>query len=80
MTIVRNQNRIVIPPPATFTQINALRDLLEGFQMRDSVVVEGAFRQRLMALLDKYNPQKMVEEPRKELDKFKNYLEKAKSE
>ncbi|NBX72541.1 hypothetical protein EBQ91_06510 [bacterium] len=65
MIIVRNQNRIVIPTPATFTQMNALRDLLEGFQMRESIVVEGAFRQRLMALIDKYNPQQMVKEPAK---------------
>jgi hypothetical protein len=77
MIIVRNQNRIVIPTPATFTQMNALRDLLEGFQMKESIVVEGAFRQRLMALIDKYNPQQMVKEPRKELDRFKNYLAKA---
>lgn len=77
MVIVRNQNRIVIPPPATFTQLNSVRDLLEGFQQRESVVVEGAFRQRLLALIDKYNPQKMVAEPRKELDRFKNYLAKA---
>ena len=77
MVIVRNQNRITIPPPATFTQIQALRDLLEGFQMRESLTVEGAFCQRLMAMVDKYNPQKMVEEPRKELDRFKNYLAKA---
>ena len=77
MVIVRNQNRIVIPAPATFTQINVMRDLLEGFQMRESVVVEGAFRQRLLALIDKYNPQKMVEEPYQELDRFKNYMAKA---
>lgn len=77
MVVVRNQNRVAIPPPATFLQVDAVRDLLESFQQRESEVVEGAFRQRLLAVIDKYNPQKMVEETRQELNRFKNHMAKA---
>jgi hypothetical protein len=73
MTIVRNRNRIHLDPPQNFTQVDVVRDLIQV----DSPVIEGAFRQRLLAVMDKFQPMKMVEEARPELDALKNYLAKA---
>jgi hypothetical protein len=63
--------------PIEFNQVDVLRDLLESFEQRDSVVIEEIFRQRLTEVVNGFNPQKMTEEPRPELDRFKDYLYKA---
>ena len=77
MVLVHNQNRIEIEQPREFTQVDVLRDLLESYEQKDSSVIEEIFRQRLTEVVDGYNPQKMTEEPRPELDRFKDYLYKA---
>ena len=77
MTIVRNRNRIHLDPPQNFTQVDVVRDLLEHYIQTDSPVIEDVFRKRLLAVIDRFNPLKMVEEARPELDALKNYLAKA---
>ena len=77
MTVVRNNHRIHLDVPISFTQVDVVRDLLESFIQYDSPVIEGAFRKHLLAVIDRFNPMKMVEEARPELDTFKNYLAKA---
>jgi chorismate mutase len=77
MVLVHNKHRVDIDEPLEFSQVDVLRDLLESFEKRESVVVEEIFRRRLMEVVNAYHPQKMVEEPRPELDRFKDYLFKA---
>jgi hypothetical protein len=77
MVLVHNQHRIEIEEPHEYTQVDVLRDLLESFEQRESVVVEEIFRQRLAEVVSGFDPQKMTEEPRPELDRFKDYLYKA---
>jgi hypothetical protein len=77
MTIIRNQHRVDIDPPRNFSQVDAMRDLLEYYVQTDSPVIEGAFRRHLFSVINHFNPMKMVEEPRPELDTLKNYLAKA---
>lgn len=77
MVLVHNENRIEIKKPIEFNQVDVLRDLLESFEQRESVVIEEIFRQRLTEVVNGFNSQKMTEEPRPELDRFKDYLYKA---
>ena len=77
MTIVRNRNRIHLDLPENFTQVDVVRDLLEHYINTDSPVIEDVFRKRLLAVIDRFNPMKMVEEARPELDALKNYMAKA---
>ena len=77
MTIVRNRNRIHLDPPQNFTQVDVVRDLLEHYVQTDSTVIEDVFRKRLLTVVDRFNPMKMVEEARPELDALKNYMAKA---
>ena len=77
MTIVRNNNRIQLEQPPAFTQVDIVRDLLEHYIQTDSTVIENVFRKNLLAVIDKFNPMKMVEEARPELDTLKNYMAKT---
>jgi len=77
MTVVRNQNRIHLDIPTMFTQVDVVRDLLESFEQMNSTVIEDTFRKRLLAVIDRFQPMRMVEETRPELDALKNYLAKA---
>ncbi len=77
MTLVRNENRILLPNNEMFSQINVIYDLLDAYDARESIVVDVVFRDSLRAVLASYNPKVMVVEERKELKNFKNYLASA---
>ena len=77
MTLVRNDNRILLPTNEMFSQINVIYDLLDAYDARESIVVDVVFRDSLRAVLSSYNPKVMVVEERKELKNFKNYLASA---
>jgi hypothetical protein len=77
MTIVRNNNRIELNPEQSFSQVDVVRDLLESFIQMDSPIIEDIFRKRLLAVINKFNPKKMVKEARPELDDLKNYVAKT---
>lgn len=77
MTLVRNENRLLLPTDEMFSQIDVIYDLLDAYDARESIVVDVVFRDSLRAVLTSYNPKVMVVEERKELKNFKNYLASA---
>jgi hypothetical protein len=77
MTVVRNRNRINLEPIQLFSQVDVMRDLLESFIQMDSPVIEDIFRMKMLAVIDNFNPMKMVKEARPELDALKNYVAKS---
>ena len=77
MVLVRAENRIEIGKPLVYQQVDVIRDLLDRFDRSESLVIDANFRKHLGRVLSGYQPQLMVEEPRPELDKFKDYLVKA---
>lgn len=77
MVLVRAKNRVEIGNPLVYEQVDVIRDLLDRFDRGESLVIDANFRKHLGRVLSGFHPQRMVEEPRPELDKFKDYLVKA---
>ena len=77
MVLVRAKNIVEIGNPMIYQQVDVIRDLLDRFEHNESLVIDANFRKHLGNVLSGFHPQRMVEEPRPELDKFKDYLVKA---
>jgi hypothetical protein len=77
MVLVRAKNRVEIGNPLVYGQVDVIRDLLDRFDRSESLVIDANLRKHLGRVLSGFHPQRMVEEPRPELDKFKDYLVKA---
>lgn len=74
MTLVRTKNKLNIPKPLVFNQIDVIFNILDTFDDTDSQVIEPKMREHLRAVMKSYDPSVMVVEPRKSLIEFKDYL------
>ena len=80
MTIVRTRNKLHIPKPTVFNQIDVILGILDDFEANDSQSIESKMREHLRAVMSSYDPSIMVVEPRESLIAFKDYLINANGE
>lgn len=74
MRIVYQKNIVNLDSPKPFTQVDALKEILEKLDMMNSNIIAEPLREHLHNVLDKYNPLVMKDTPSDELDALTNYL------
>lgn len=77
MTLVRTKNKLDIPKPVVFNQVNVIFDILDKLDTNNSTVIELKMREHLRAVMTSYDPNVMVVEERESLIEFKLYLKKS---
>jgi hypothetical protein len=77
MKIVNTDNIIPIDEQVEFTQIDVLKDLLVKMDAENSIVFEEPLRDKLRAVLNTYNPKRMMDTNTDELMNLKRYLSKT---
>jgi hypothetical protein len=74
MSIVNNDNIVVIDKPVPITKINIMRDLLEKLESSHSTIVDEPLRRLLFKIFESYKPKCMSYDISDDLNFLKNYL------
>ena len=74
MTIIHNDNIITKYKAQSFSNVDALKDLIDTFEINNSPLFEDNLRNYLKLVLEKYEPKKMHEVASPELENLTNYL------
>ena len=74
MSIVNNDNIIVIDKPIHVTKVTIMKDLLEKLETTSSTIIPDPLRKLLFNIFDKYKPKCMSYDVSDELNALKNYL------
>lgn len=74
MTIIRKDNLIKRYKSKTFSNVDALKDLIDTFEINNSPLFEENLRTYLKAIFEKYEPKKMHDTASPELENLTNYL------
>jgi hypothetical protein len=80
MALVRRKNVVTPEMPFQYTQVNVFLSIIEKLDIMNSTTIAEPLRERIRALIAKYNPAKMVDVPIQELDDLTNYLSYANNE
>jgi hypothetical protein len=74
MSIVNNDNIVVIDKPITVTKVTIMKELLEKLDTANSTIIDEPLRRFLFKIFDQYKPKCMSYEVTNELNDLKNYL------
>ena len=74
MTIIRKDNLIKRYKSKTFSNVDALKDLIDTFEINNSPLFEENLRTYLKDIFEKYEPKKMHDTASPELENLTNYL------
>ena len=74
MTFVRRKNIVEIEKPTTISQVTIFKEIIEKLNIADSKVIDMKLRDYLNALIDTYEPNKMMDNASKELQDVKRHL------
>jgi hypothetical protein len=74
MALVRRKNIVDIDKPVEILQVTIFKEIIEKLNIADSKVVDMKLRDLLNALLDTYEPNKMMDSASKELQDLKRHL------
>jgi hypothetical protein len=74
MALVRRKNIVDIDKPVEISQVTIFKEIIEKLNIADSKVVDMKLRDLLNALLDTYEPNKMMDNASKELQDLKRHL------
>jgi len=74
ITMVNNDNIVVIDKPVQVTKVTIMKDLLEHLETKHSTIVDEPLRRALFKIFDQYKPKCMSYDITNELNDLKNYL------
>jgi hypothetical protein len=74
ITIVNNDNLVIIDKPTSITKITIMKELLEHLDSKHSTIIDEPLRRFLLKIFDQYKPKCMSYDITNELNDLKNYL------
>jgi hypothetical protein len=74
MTMVHNDNIVVIDKPEPVTKVTIMKDILEHLDTKHSTIIDEPLRRFLFKIFDQYKPKCMSYDVTNELNDLKNYL------
>jgi len=74
MSIVNNENTVIIDKPRSFSKIDAMKEFIEHLDSSESTIIDAPLRKLLLKLFDSYKPKAMSYEVSNDLNMLKNHL------